>query len=60
MRIPLGGLGLGAAILSGCGARRKPTVQGRVVVRVWSMWAGDEEKVFQGVVDYYNRAQDKV
>jgi multiple sugar transport system substrate-binding protein len=51
---------LGAAILSGCGVRREPTVQGRVVVRVWSMWAGDEEKVFQGVVDYYNRAQDKV
>jgi multiple sugar transport system substrate-binding protein len=51
---------LGAAILSGCGVRREPTVQGRVVVRVWSMWTGDEEKVFQGVVDYYNRIQDKV
>jgi ABC-type sugar transport system, periplasmic component len=24
------------------------------------MWTGDEEKVFQGVVDYYNRIQDKV
>jgi multiple sugar transport system substrate-binding protein len=60
MRIPLGGLGLGAAILSGCGARREPTAHGRTVVRVWSMWTGDEEKVFQGVVDYYNRAQDKV
>jgi hypothetical protein len=60
MRIPLGGLGLGAAILSGCGVRREPTAHGRTVVRVWSMWTGDEEKVFQGVVDYYNRAQDKV
>jgi multiple sugar transport system substrate-binding protein len=60
MRIPLGGLGLGAAVLSGCAARREPTAHGRTVVRVWSMWTGDEEKVFQGVVDYYNRAQDKV
>ncbi len=60
MRVALSGLGLGAAILSGCVARREPNTHGRTVVRVWSMWTGDEEKVFQGVVDYYNRIQDKV
>ncbi len=61
MRIPIASVGLGAAaVLSGCGARREPTADGRTVVRVWSMWAGDEEKVFQGVVDAYNRAQDRV
>lgn len=60
MRFPLSGLGLGAAILSGCSVQRAPSVQGRTVVRVWSMWAGDEERVFQGVVDYYNRVQKKV
>lgn len=60
MQVPLSGLGLGAAILSGCSVQRAPSFQGRTVVRVWSMWAGDEEKVFQGVVDHYNRVQEKV
>jgi multiple sugar transport system substrate-binding protein len=60
MRISVGGLGLGLAALSGCAARKEATPEGRTVLRVWSMWSGDEEKVFQGVVDHYNRVQDKV
>lgn len=60
MRILVGGIGLGLAALSGCAARKEATPEGRTVLRVWSMWSGDEEKVFQGVVDHYNRVQDKV
>lgn len=56
----IGSLGLVAAGLSGCGRSLPPEAKGRTVLRVWSMWSGDEEKVFQGVVDHYNRIQTKV
>jgi multiple sugar transport system substrate-binding protein len=55
--------GLGASIallmLSGCAGRFEKR-DGRLHLRVWSMWSGDEEKVFQGVVDHYNRIQSRV
>ncbi|MFN7017770.1 MAG: ABC transporter substrate-binding protein [Fimbriimonadales bacterium] len=60
MRVFPAGLGLGLAAFSGCTLKREPIPEGRLVLRVWSMWAGDEEKVFQGVIDYYNRVQSKV
>lgn len=47
------------AMLSGCAAKRN-SADGRIQMRVWSMWGGDEEKVFQGVVDHYNRKQNRV
>ncbi|MCX7993164.1 MAG: ABC transporter substrate-binding protein [Fimbriimonadales bacterium] len=60
MRVALGGLGLGLTALSGCAPRKEAIPDGRTVLRVWSMWSGDEEKVFQGVVDHYNRVQSRV
>ncbi len=55
----LGLLGLPLGI-SGCRSELPPSAKGRTILRVWSMWSGDEEKVFQGVVDYYNRVQNRV
>lgn len=52
-------LAIGALALSGC-ARRSAHAEDRIEVRVWSMWGGDEEQVFQGVVDYYNQHQNRV
>ncbi|MCX7925485.1 MAG: ABC transporter substrate-binding protein [Fimbriimonadales bacterium] len=46
--------------LGGCALKKEAIPEGRTVLRVWSMWSGDEEKVFQGVVDHYNRVQSKV
>lgn len=62
MRTPWGLLASGVAslALSGCRREAETRADGRTVLRVWSMWAGDEEQVFQGVVDHYNRVQDKV
>lgn len=54
-------MALGLLLTLACGCNR-PAVNsdGRIHVRVWSMWGGDEEKVFQNVVDVYNRAHPKV
>jgi multiple sugar transport system substrate-binding protein len=50
---------LGAMALGGC-AGEKQDSEGRIQMRVWSMWGGDEERVFQGVVEHYNRVQTKI
>ncbi|MCS6919605.1 MAG: ABC transporter substrate-binding protein [Fimbriimonadales bacterium] len=51
---------MGLTALGGCALKKEAVPEGRTVLRVWSMWSGDEEKVFQGVVDHYNRVQSKV
>ncbi|MCS6919376.1 MAG: ABC transporter substrate-binding protein [Fimbriimonadales bacterium] len=62
MRTPWAILASGAASLALAGCRRTEDTRAdeRTQLRVWSMWAGDEEKVFQSVVDHYNRVQNKV
>lgn len=45
--------------LAGCGTKES-VPEGRIRLRVWSMWSGDEEKVFEGVVAHYNRIQNRV
>lgn len=55
--------GVGSALvglaLSNCTVKER-IPEGRIHLRVWSMWAGDEEAVFEGVVAHYNRIQDRV
>jgi multiple sugar transport system substrate-binding protein len=67
MRFPLASLFLPlialALPLSGCAlshAGGEGAASGKVQVRVWSMWGGDEAKVFQNVLDVYNRTHPGV
>jgi ABC-type glycerol-3-phosphate transport system substrate-binding protein len=39
--------------LPGCGS--PAAREGKIRLRVWSMWTGDEEKVFRDVLTYYER-----
>ena len=47
-------------LLAGCGPGTGRRDAGRVRVQVWSMWSGDEERDFEQVLDYYNRAHPGV
>ncbi|MDX1935182.1 MAG: ABC transporter substrate-binding protein [Capsulimonadales bacterium] len=47
------------AVPFGCTPTPK-TDNGKVRLRVWSMWGGDEEKVFRRVLDEYNRTHPHV
>jgi multiple sugar transport system substrate-binding protein len=45
-------------LLVGCGSPAASA--GKVRLRVWSMWTGDEEKVFQHILDHYERTHPNI
>jgi multiple sugar transport system substrate-binding protein len=49
----------GAAFITTSCSRIRETDEGKVRVRLWSMWGGDEEKVVERVVDEYNRTHPR-
>jgi ABC-type glycerol-3-phosphate transport system substrate-binding protein len=51
---------LAALALAGCARTRADATRGKVRLKVWSMWGGDEARVFEDVVAYYNKSHPRV
>jgi multiple sugar transport system substrate-binding protein len=45
-------------LVAGCGSPAASA--GKIRLRVWSMWTGDEEKVFRAILDHYERTHPNV
>ncbi len=48
------------ALLGAAGGCRAPAEKERVVLRVWSMWSGEEERAFRRVLDRYQELHPHV
>src|SRR5262245_21096347 len=62
-RIALGALGagaLGVALWPRTPRSRAGIPRGRTALTYWEKWTGPEGDALQGIVDWYNQAQDKV
>ena len=52
--------GVGLIMLLVLGCQRVPADAGRVTVRYWEKWSGDEAAAMQAVVDQFNASQDRI